>query len=213
MKPSPGPAAPAGFSRQPVCHHVHVVVHSATDTLLSSLQRGFSSCLQAPVPWVSARCLKAGEYFDPFWALWAGDRVTRFHHRDNHGTTRTFPPTQQDYAAFSAEKRGESREETAGEWRKAERNLFGSPLSFLHSPALFAAKPQMEAATKTRNGYRNSATLVGPEVVPSTWVFPRLIVTHGPMAKSQRTAARLHRSAFLFSERSHYNRKGCGRQT
>ena len=36
----------------------------------------------------------------------------------------------------SAEKRGESREETAGEWRKAERVLFGSPLSFLHSPAL-----------------------------------------------------------------------------
>ena len=27
-------------------------------------------------------------------------------------------------------------EETAGAWRKAERVLFGSPLSFLHSPAL-----------------------------------------------------------------------------
>jgi hypothetical protein len=38
--------------------------------------------------------------------------------------------------AFSAEKRGERREETAGEWRKAERILFGSTLSFLHSPAL-----------------------------------------------------------------------------
>jgi hypothetical protein len=31
-------------------------------------------------------------------------------------------------------QRGESGEETAGEWRKAERILFGSPLSSLLSP-------------------------------------------------------------------------------
>ena len=48
-----------------------------------------------------------------------------------------FPPPQEEKGAFSAEKRGESREETAGEWRKAERIFFGSTLSFLLSPALF----------------------------------------------------------------------------
>ena len=63
-------------------------------------------------------------------------RVTRFDHRDNHRVTWTGAPTSRNNAAFSAEKRGESREETAGEWRKAERILFGSPLSFLPSPAL-----------------------------------------------------------------------------
>ncbi len=76
MKPSLGPAIRAGFqpvgrgpndarlpafSRHLVCHHVHVVVRSATETLLSSLQRGFSNCLQVPVSVVSARCLKADE--------------------------------------------------------------------------------------------------------------------------------------------------------
>ena len=66
----------------------------------------------------------------------SSDRVTRSGHRVNHRTAWTCLPPQQDYAAFSAEKRGESREETAGEWRKGERVLFGSPLSFLHSPAL-----------------------------------------------------------------------------
>ena len=59
MKPKCGTAMPAGFSRHSVCHHVHVVERDATSSFLSSLQRGFSSRLQAFAPWVGTACLKA----------------------------------------------------------------------------------------------------------------------------------------------------------
>jgi hypothetical protein len=52
-------AASAGFSRHLACHHVHVVGRVATNTLLSSLQRGFSGSLQASAPRGDAQCLKA----------------------------------------------------------------------------------------------------------------------------------------------------------
>ncbi len=51
---------------------------------------------------------------------------------------------------FGRGKRLESGEETAGEWRKAERVLFGSPLSFLHSPALLPRSGNGHAITLRR---------------------------------------------------------------
>ena len=60
MKPSCGTAMPAGFSRHFVCHHVHVVERGATDPLLSSLQRGFSSRLRASAPLVGASHMADG---------------------------------------------------------------------------------------------------------------------------------------------------------
>lgn len=75
---------------------------------------------------------------------------------------------------ISAEKRGESREKTAGEWRKAERVLFGSPFSSL---LFYCRGAAIEAATKTRNGYHIGAlehrgTMPGTRSRPTWWTLP-----------------------------------------
>ena len=148
--------------------------------------------------------------FETFRACWAGGESRDFVAATSQAT-RTGVRRSRDNAAFSAEKRGESREETAGEWRKAQRILFGSTLSF-SSPALLPRTRQWRRPRRLETGIEIRHP-PGTAVVPSTLVFPRLIVTHCPMVKSQRTAAPLHRSIFLVSRRCHYNRNDCCRQT
>ena len=61
MKPSLGPAIRAGFQPASCLPPRSRGGVRYPDTLLSSLQRGFSNCLQAPVPVLNARCLKDDE--------------------------------------------------------------------------------------------------------------------------------------------------------